>query len=175
MWTQAPLQGLRQLSADVPRMPARRLQRTNTFRGDVEDRVAVVAVKKGSGSIFLTKSPINDHFQPKMPENSRQITTRPVVEAIEVLWKGYLAFPPVTLGDTLLLAYELAPVKSPLRESQMVNDEAIRASINMADGGETLVEILQNSASEVGSRNNWGQTRNNWGQTFAVTAIELAG
>ena len=76
---------------------------------------------------------------------------QPVVEAIEVLWEGYLAFPPVSLGDTLLLAYELAPVKSPLRESRMVNDGAIQDSINMVVGGETLTEILQDSAREVES------------------------
>ncbi len=68
-----------------------------------------------------------------------------------MLWEGYLAFPPVSLGDTLLLAYELAPVKSPLRESQMVNDGAIQDSINMVVGGETLTDILQDSAKEVES------------------------
>ena len=68
-----------------------------------------------------------------------------------MLWKGYLAFPPATLGDTLLLAYELAPVKSPLREPRTDNDDVIQASINMVVGGETLTDILQDSAKEVES------------------------
>ena len=41
----------------------------------------------------------------------------PVVAAVEVLGTGYLAFPPTTLGDALLLADQLAPVKSPLLQA----------------------------------------------------------
>ncbi len=38
----------------------------------------------------------------------------PIADAIAHLWQGSLIFPPATLGDTLLLADQLAPVKSPL-------------------------------------------------------------
>ena len=37
-----------------------------------------------------------------------------VAEGIESMWNGYLGIPPSTLGDTLLLADQLAPVQSPL-------------------------------------------------------------
>ncbi len=74
----------------------------------------------------------------------------PVSAAIEVLWKGYLAFPPTTLGDTLLLAYELSPLKSPLRE-MVVPDADRRSYIDIAVGEETLLEIMNTSTAEVKS------------------------
>lgn len=37
-----------------------------------------------------------------------------VMEAIEAMWDGLRALPPETLGDTLLLANDLAPLTSPL-------------------------------------------------------------
>jgi HD superfamily phosphohydrolase YqeK len=74
-----------------------------------------------------------------------------VVDAIEVCWAGYLAMPPTTLGDTLLLADELAPVESPLRDLDGVPREGTAAAIDMLIGEETLVEILQESAEDVRS------------------------
>ena len=41
-----------------------------------------------------------------------------VFKAIESMWVGLRALPPETLGDTLLLANHLTPVKSPLQEPQ---------------------------------------------------------
>ncbi len=75
----------------------------------------------------------------------------PVVAAIEVMWKGYLAFPPTTLGDTLLLAYQLAPVKSPLRETATKTDVGAKAGIDMIIEQQTLHDILNDSAREVDS------------------------
>ena len=40
-----------------------------------------------------------------------------VMNAIASLWEGMRAIPPESLGDTLLLANDLAPVASPLNES----------------------------------------------------------
>lgn len=75
----------------------------------------------------------------------------PVVAAIEALWQGYLAMPPTTLGDTLLLADQLAPVKSPLRQLLQKNREGKAAAIDMILEQETLVGILTESAKEVES------------------------
>lgn len=75
----------------------------------------------------------------------------PVVAAIEILWKGYLTFPPTTLGDTLLLADQLAPVKSPLLQAPEMNREETVAMIDMNIGEETLVGILAESVEEVQS------------------------
>lgn len=71
-----------------------------------------------------------------------------VVAAIEVCWQGYLAMPPTTLGDTLLLAKELSPVASPL--SGPLRDGG-SASIELVVDGDVLSEILAESAAEVAS------------------------
>jgi len=75
----------------------------------------------------------------------------PVVAAIEILWKGYLTYPPTTLGDTLLLADQLAPVKSPLLQAPGANREGMAATIDMIVGEETLAGILKESTAEVNS------------------------
>lgn len=75
-----------------------------------------------------------------------------VVEAIEGFWDGYLAMPPATLADTLLLADELAPVPSPLHPlGGEQHGEGMRASIDMVIGEDTLASILKESAEEVAS------------------------
>jgi HD-like signal output (HDOD) protein len=74
-----------------------------------------------------------------------------VVAAIEVLWRGYLAFPPATLGDTLLLADQLAPVKSPLFQQPVKNQAELAATIDLIVGKDTLSHILAESAAEVKS------------------------
>jgi hypothetical protein len=73
-----------------------------------------------------------------------------VIEAVEEFRRGMLSIPPETLGDTLLLADVLAPVHSPLRwhdPAEAGNQRA--ASIDMLVGGDTLQEILQESAADV--------------------------
>lgn len=74
-----------------------------------------------------------------------------VVEAIEVLWLGYLAMPPKTLGDTLLLAEELSPVACPLRA--LAGNAAVGPAgrIDMLIGEDVLSEIVAESAAEVES------------------------
>ena len=74
-----------------------------------------------------------------------------VIEAIEVCWGGFLAMPPTTLGDTLLLADDLAPVESPLRDLDGIPREGMAATIDLLIGEETLSEILQESAADVRS------------------------
>ena len=75
----------------------------------------------------------------------------PALAAIEALWQGYLAMPPATLGDTLILADWLAPVESPLHQLGGSDHEGMRASIDMVVGQETLAEIMLESAEEVES------------------------
>jgi len=75
----------------------------------------------------------------------------PVKEAIEGLWEGYLALPPSSLSDTLLLANTLAPVPSPLNQPP---DEKIgnNAPIIDTDIDEmTLSSIIEESKAEVQS------------------------
>lgn len=74
-----------------------------------------------------------------------------VVAAVRVVGEGYLTLPPASLGDTVLLANELAPVLSPFIRLPEWKDESLAASLDMAIGKETLVEILQESAEELAS------------------------
>jgi HD-like signal output (HDOD) protein len=74
-----------------------------------------------------------------------------IVQGMEELWAGYLTLPPVTLGDTLLLADQLAPVRSPLREASSDMPNKHSAEIDMAIGEKTLVGILEESAEQVKS------------------------
>lgn len=76
-----------------------------------------------------------------------------ITTAITDLWEGYLAHPPTSLGDTLLLAEQLAPVPSPLYWSpeKEVAGEAGHPHIEMLIDEETLTSILEESAAEVRS------------------------
>ena len=40
----------------------------------------------------------------------------PAMAALETYWEGYLAMPPCSVGDTLILAVDLAPVASPFHD-----------------------------------------------------------
>lgn len=75
----------------------------------------------------------------------------PVMTAIELLWDGARALPPVTLGDTLMLANDLAPVISPLpqRAGATTRESALTIEFTVGDG--TLNSILEESAEEVKS------------------------
>lgn len=75
-----------------------------------------------------------------------------VAAAIGELWDGFLAIPPVSLGDTLLLAEELAPVTSPLYwEPPKEAEQAGKPQIEISLDQETLSSILAESAGEVQS------------------------
>ncbi|MFY9315754.1 MAG: HDOD domain-containing protein [Burkholderiales bacterium] len=75
----------------------------------------------------------------------------PVAAAVEVLWKGYLAFPPASLGDTLLLADQLATVKSPMLRAHGTQSRAPAGAIDMVLQEETLGGTLEDAAEEVES------------------------
>lgn len=75
-----------------------------------------------------------------------------VVAEMEIFWEGYLAMPPVTMADTLLLAEELSPVTSPLhRLDGMEVGQKQTASVEMVIGEETLSRIMVEAAEEVSS------------------------
>jgi HD-like signal output (HDOD) protein len=75
----------------------------------------------------------------------------PVLRVIEHLWKGYLTVPPTSLGDTLLLADELAPVRSPLRPCSTAARSSNAWNMDMMIGGAMLSAILKESAADVES------------------------
>ncbi len=76
---------------------------------------------------------------------------KPVVEAIDGLWEGYLAMPPVSLSDTLLLADWLAPIKSPLQPQDQPPSAEKKASVDMLIDQEMLSSIMRESVQEVAS------------------------
>ena len=73
--------------------------------------------------------------------------------AVESLWDGYLAIPPASLGDTLLLAEELAPVASPLywNPDPQTLETAGSPQIEIVLDQATLTEVLADSRDEVES------------------------
>ncbi|MDB5756183.1 MAG: histidine kinase [Massilia sp.] len=75
----------------------------------------------------------------------------PVMEAIEAMWNGLRALPPETLGDTLMLANDLAPLGSPLHVRAGATTHQSAATIDFVTGDGTLAEILEESAEEVKS------------------------
>lgn len=72
-------------------------------------------------------------------------------DALETLWSGFLAMPPASLGDTLLLADELSPVASPFDVVRAVSRAGTPAEIELVFDDETLSGILAESAEEVDS------------------------
>ncbi|MFZ6657541.1 HDOD domain-containing protein [Undibacterium sp. TJN19] len=73
-----------------------------------------------------------------------------VVEAVEALWFGLRAMPPETLGDTLLLANELATTHSPMDiHSYAEESEQYSSEIDFVVGDGTLNSILEESEEEV--------------------------
>jgi HD-like signal output (HDOD) protein len=75
----------------------------------------------------------------------------PVMSAIEALWDGMRALPPETLGDTLLLANDLAPFPSPLFAPVGATTYAGAATIDFVFGHGTLKGVLAESGEEVKS------------------------
>lgn len=71
--------------------------------------------------------------------------------AVEAYWQGYLALPPLSLGDTLLLAEDLAPITSPLHSPERESRVGVDGSLDVVLGESTLVDILKESAAEVAS------------------------
>jgi hypothetical protein len=107
------------------------------LEGDFDDWVLGGEVKVGRAVLGKLKVPAS------------------VTSVMETIWDGYLAMPPVTMADTLLLAEELAPVSSPLYRLDIETpDNKLKASIEMEIGEETLSCILKESAEEIGSLSN---------------------
>jgi HD-like signal output (HDOD) protein len=74
-----------------------------------------------------------------------------VIEAIETLWRGSRGRPPETLGDTLLLANDLAPIVSPLHQRGAASAESAASIIDFPVGSESLAGILEESDEEIRS------------------------
>ncbi|MFZ6655149.1 HDOD domain-containing protein [Undibacterium sp. TJN19] len=82
---------------------------------------------------------------------NKLLVPKRVVTAVEALWYGMRVMPPETLGDTLLLANELAAIPSPLdtRSPESIRQAASEIDFSVGEG--TLHSILTESAEEVAS------------------------
>jgi HD-GYP domain-containing protein (c-di-GMP phosphodiesterase class II) len=74
-----------------------------------------------------------------------------VMAAVESMWGGMRALPPENLGDTLLLADDLAPVPSPMHTRPGATSPTAARTIDFAIGDGTFDAILRESADEVES------------------------
>lgn len=74
-----------------------------------------------------------------------------ILDAIETLWSGFLAMPPRSLGDTLLLADRLSPVESPLDALDGMSRKGMTVELEVLIDDETLSDILAESSDEVAS------------------------
>lgn len=74
-----------------------------------------------------------------------------VLQAVEGMWHGGGPFPPRSLGATLLLANDLAPVASPLQSPETARARQAAAMIDFGIGGSTLHTILGESTEEIES------------------------
>ncbi|MFZ6727117.1 HDOD domain-containing protein [Undibacterium sp. MH2W] len=75
----------------------------------------------------------------------------PVTQALEAMWFGLRAMPPETLGDTILLANELASTHSPLDFNSYAESERFSSEIDFVVGDGTLNSILEESEEELRS------------------------
>lgn len=74
-----------------------------------------------------------------------------VMNSVEAMWEGLRALPPENLGDTLLLANDLAPIPSPLHQPPGATTLAGARTIDFVVGDGTLDDILRESEEEVKS------------------------
>lgn len=74
-----------------------------------------------------------------------------VLTGIESCWQGDPAIPPVSLGDTLLLANHLTDTVSPLRQRHQTRITANTDTIDFMVGDKSLQEILTESQEDIGS------------------------
>ena len=72
-----------------------------------------------------------------------------IVAAVEAVWAGIRVMPPETLGDTLLLANDLAATPSPLdvRSTATIRQDA--SEIDFAVGADTMRQIMEESDNDV--------------------------
>ncbi len=76
---------------------------------------------------------------------------RHVIDAVEFMWKGLATYPPESLGDTLILANDIAPVPSPLHQHLSPAMQQQTAHLNFEIEESTLQEILRERDEEIHS------------------------
>lgn len=129
---------------------------TAFFAGIVHEIAGFYLISRAAGNPGLLSGDPADWTEESEPRIARAILTRigtpqAVTKALDNLWEGLLSLPPVALGDTLLLANELAPVASPLYQDQPPRAPDMAPVIDALVDDAMLSSILEESASEVAS------------------------
>lgn len=125
------------------------------FAGIVHELGGFYLISRANDFPGLLDGDPADWVEQAEPEIGRLLLQRlaipdSIVDAIESMWEGMLALPPASLGDTLLLANDLAPVPSPLYDVGS-EDAAIAPVIDALVDNGMLSAILAESAAEVES------------------------
>jgi HD-like signal output (HDOD) protein len=149
--------------ASIAYVLARRVTRQNPdtafFAGIVHEVGGFFLISRAEAFPGLLDNPLHGWYRSGEVRVGRAMlkalsVPQEIVDAIEVMWKGYLALPPESLGDTLLLAQQLTHVDSPLNDLAGEGSGGMDGSqIDMALGEETLSGILEESAAEVAALN----------------------
>jgi HD-like signal output (HDOD) protein len=85
---------------------------------------------------------------------NKLMVPKTVITAVEALWYGMRIMPPVTLGETLLLANDLAAVASPLDPRSASDIKQDASAIDFAVGNDSLKDVLIESEQEARSLRN---------------------
>lgn len=143
--------------ASLSRLIARRVTRldpeTALFAGLVHDVGNFYLLSRAADhpALLITEhEPEEEEFEIAINRAvvARLALPETIIEALEIVWMGYVASPTVSLGDTVTLAKALAPVESPFVRLQ--NSREI-APFDMMIGEDMLTGILQDSKEEVDS------------------------
>jgi len=130
---------------------------TAMFAGIIHEIGGFYMISRAAEFPGLLEGDFTDWLETGEVEVGREVLNKlsvpeSVASAIRAYWDGFLAMPPVTLADTLLLAEGLAPVLSPLHQLENgERNEVTAASIEIMIGEETLTRILNEAAEEVRS------------------------
>lgn len=126
------------------------------FAGIVHEVGGFYLISRASSFPGLFSGELTDWFDQGEAKVGRAVLSvlgvpENILAAVETLWEGYLALPPETLGDTLLLADQLSPVESPFNKLAGMGREGAPYDIDLDIDDETLSGILSDSADEVAS------------------------
>jgi HD-like signal output (HDOD) protein len=144
------------LAQTIARRITRQDPETAFFAGIVHEIAGFYLISQAGENPGLLSGDPADWTEESEPGIAKAILTRigtpaAVTEALENLWEGLLSLPPASLGDTLLLANELAPVGSPLYEGLAPRSPEMAPVIDALVDDAMLSSILQESAGEVAS------------------------
>jgi HD-like signal output (HDOD) protein len=129
---------------------------TAFFAGIVHEIGGFYLISRAADFPGLLKGDPADWVEQAEPTIGRAILKRLDIPettalAIESMWEGLLALPPVSLGDTLLLANELSPAKSPLYQAESITAGSSTGLIDSLVDDAMLSSILADASAEVES------------------------